>query len=220
MFNETLLLIVAIAGLICLAGCDPDPNGEAQIPVKPAEANEAKPSVPPLTRDETPASEEAIFAGGCFWGVEHYLQEIKGVASVTSGYTGGHVPNPDYRQICTGRTGHAEAVRVVYDPRSVSYERLARLFFEIHDPTQVNRQGPDVGTQYRSAVFYLNDQQKEIAEKLIEQLRANGYNVATQLQAATTFYPAEDYHQDFLVKHPSRPVCHARVPRFDPPGKK
>ena len=167
-----------------------------------------------------PATGEAIFAGGCFWGVEHHFQQVKGVAAVTSGYTGGHVANPGYKQVCTGKTGHAEAVRVVFDPKQVSYERLARLFFEIHDPTQLNRQGPDKGTQYRSAVFYLNDQQKKIAEKLIAELRAKGYKPVTQVQAATAFYPAEKYHQDYLEKHPERPVCHVRVPRFDAPDKK
>ena len=164
-----------------------------------------------------PATEEATFAGWCFWGVEYYLQEVDGVISVTSGYTGGQVPEPDYQQVCTGKTGHAEAVRVVFDPKRVSYERLARLFFEIHDPTQLNRQGPDVGTQYRSAVFFLSEAQKRVAEQLIAELRSRGYEVVTQVQAATAFYPAEEYHQDYLRKHPERSVCHARVPRFDVP---
>ena len=160
------------------------------------------------------ATEQAIFAGGCFWGVEHHLQQVKGVVSVTSGYTGGTATNPTYEQVCSGKTGHAEAVRVVFDPKRVKYEQLARLFFEIHDPTQLNRQGPDVGSQYRSAVFFLNDQQKQVAEKLIAQLRANGYKVVTQVLPAGPFYPAEDYHQDYLTKHPDRPTCHVRVARF------
>jgi len=169
---------------------------------------------------EKPATEEAIFAGGCFWGIEHYFQKLKGVSSVTSGYTGGSLADPDYKQVCTGKTGHAEAVRVVFDPKRISYEQLARLFFEIHDPTQLNRQGPDTGSQYRSAVFYLNGGQKKIAEKLIGELRKNGYKVVTQVQAAEKFHPAEEYHQDYLEKHPERPVCHSRVRRFDTPGKK
>ena len=160
-------------------------------------------------------TKEAIFAGGCFWGVEHLFEQAEGVASAASGYTGGQTPNPTYRQICTGRTGHAEAVRVVFDPRRVSYEQLARLFFEIHDPTQLDRQGPDAGTQYRSAVFYLDEEQRQIAEKLIAELRALGYDVVTQVAAASTFYPAEQYHQDYLNKHPGFPTCHVRVPRFD-----
>jgi len=164
---------------------------------------------------EKKTTEEAIFAGGCFWGVEHLLQKTDGVIGATSGYTGGEVASPTYKQVCTGKTGHAEAVRVVFDPSRVSYEKLARLFFEIHDPTELNRQGPDVGTQYRSAVFYLTEPQKAIAEKLIAELRAAGYKVVTEVRPAATFYPAEDSHQDYLSKHPERPVCHARVPRFE-----
>ena len=164
-----------------------------------------------------PATEEAIFAGGCFWGVEHHFEQVDGVISATSGYTGGRVKNPTYRQICTGRTGHAEAVRVVFDPSKTSYEELSRLFFEIHDPTQLNRQGPDVGTQYRSVVFYKDDEQKRIGTQLITRLRNNGYSVVTQLLPASEFYEAEEYHQDYMEKNPNRPTCHVRVRRFDRP---
>ena len=165
------------------------------------------------------AAQQAIFAGGCFWGVEHLLSQVPGVIDAVSGYTGGEVPNPSYEQVCTGSTGHAEAVRVTFDPDRVSYEQLTRLFFEIHDPTQLDRQGPDVGSQYRSAVFYLDEKQRRTAEKLIVELRANGYEVVTQLTAAAEFYPAEDYHQDYLAKHPSRPSCHRRTARFDEPAR-
>ena len=165
------------------------------------------------------ATNTAIFAGGCFWGVEHQLEQAEGVVSATSGYTDGHTRNPTYKQICTGRTGHAEAVRVVFDPARTSYEKLARLFFEIHDPTQLNRQGPDFGPQYRSAVFYLDDGQKETAETLVARLGELGYKVVTQVAAASKFYPAEGYHQDYLHKHPNRPTCHVRIPRFGPPVK-
>ncbi|MDO8302983.1 MAG: bifunctional methionine sulfoxide reductase B/A protein [Sedimentisphaerales bacterium] len=160
------------------------------------------------------AVNEAIFAGGCFWGVEHAFKDVKGVISVTSGFTGGHTENPTYEQVCTGTTGHAEAVRIVYDPNKVPYEALARLFFEIHDPTQLNRQGPDSGVQYRSAVFYADNEQKQVAEKLIKELTARGYNVVTKVVPATKFYAAEDYHQDYFTKHPSRAVCHTPVDRF------
>jgi len=160
------------------------------------------------------ALQRAIFAGGCFWGVEHYFQQAGGVLAVTSGYTGGHTKNPTYEQVCTGTTGHAESVEVVFDPARVSYEKLAKLFFEIHDPTEVDRQGPDVGSQYRSAIFYLNDEQKKTAEALIAQLRAKGLKVATEVTPASTFWRAEDYHQDYIRKHPERP-CHLRVKHFD-----
>jgi peptide methionine sulfoxide reductase msrA/msrB len=174
-------------------------------------AGSQEPTTQPTTQ---PAREEALFAGGCFWGVEHLLSEMPGIRSVTSGYAGGHVKDPTYKQVCTGRTGHAEAVRVIYDPSQVAYEDLARRFFEIHDPTQKNRQGPDVGTQYRSAVFYRDEEQKKIAEKLIAELKARGYDVATEVTEASKFYPAEDYHQEYLRKHPGHPSCHRPVDRF------
>jgi peptide methionine sulfoxide reductase msrA/msrB len=161
---------------------------------------------------------QAIFAGGCFWGVEHLFRQETGVLSARSGFTGGNTEKPTYEQVCTGTTGHAEAVEITFDPARVSYEHLARTFFEIHDPTQVNRQGPDSGTQYRSAIFYLDEGQKQTAEKLIAELRAKGYQVATQVSPAATFWPAEEYHQDYFGKHPERAFCHARVPRFDGPA--
>ena len=158
--------------------------------------------------------EKAIFAGGCFWGVEHQFRQVKGVRSVVSGFTGGTTENPTYEQVCTGSTGHAEAVRIVFDPKQATYESLARMFFEIHDPTELNRQGPDVGSQYRSAVFYTSDEQRRIAEKLIGLLRAKGYTVVTEVAPAKTFWPAEEYQQEYFTKHPGRNNCHARVSRF------
>jgi len=159
-------------------------------------------------------TERAIFAGGCFWGVEYYLEQVPGVVSVTSGYIGGTVENPGYEDVCRRDTGHAEAVEVVYDPARVDYEALARRFFEIHDPTQLGRQGPDVGDQYRSAVFYLDSDQKAVAEKLTGKLRENGYDVVTEIVPAGTFYPAESYHQDYYRKHGTAPYCHRPVARF------
>lgn len=132
--------------------------------------------------------------------MEDAFQSVPGVCDAESGYTGGTVPNPTYEQVCTGRTGHAEAVRVTYDPAKVSFEELARLFFEIHDPTQINRQGPDIGTQYRSAIFYKDERQKATALSLMEKLREHGYAVATELLPASAFYPAEAYHQDFTAR--------------------
>jgi peptide methionine sulfoxide reductase msrA/msrB len=156
----------------------------------------------------------AIFAGGCFWGVEYYMQKSPGVITVTSGYTGGHVRNPSYKEVCTGTTGHAEAVKIIYDPRKTSYETLLKLFMEIHDPTQVGGQGPDLGDQYRSEIFYMNDEQKKTAEKDIEILRSKGYKVATAVTPASEFYDAEGYHQDYYFKNGKLPYCHGYTKRF------
>ena len=156
----------------------------------------------------------AIFAGGCFWGVEYFMQKTPGVITVTSGFTGGHVKNPSYREVCTGTTGHAEAVKIIYDPRKTSYEALLKLFMEIHDPTQVGGQGPDLGDQYRSEIFYLNEEQKKTAEKNINILKAKGYKVATLLIKASEFYDAEAYHQDYYFKNGKLPYCHGYTKRF------
>ncbi|NLI78705.1 MAG: bifunctional methionine sulfoxide reductase B/A protein [Candidatus Riflebacteria bacterium] len=161
-----------------------------------------------------PATERAYFAGGCFWGVEHLMQQVKGVQTVTSGFMGGTVENPTYRQVCNHDTGHAEAVEVVFDPRQTTFEELARLFFEIHDPTQVDGQGPDLGDQYRSEVFFTSEAQKATAEKLIGILRSKGLNVVTRVTPAATFWKAEEYHQDYYRKSGGTPYCHRRVKRF------
>ena len=158
--------------------------------------------------------EEAFFAGGCFWGVEHLLEPLPGVISVESGYMGGRVDNPTYKAICTGTTGHAEAVRVRFDPSKTTYETLARMFFEIHDPTQRNRQGPDIGSQYRSAVFVTGPTQAKIIERLIAVLKGKGLDVVTELKPARIFWPAEAYHQDYYVRTGKAPYCHTHTPRF------
>lgn len=158
--------------------------------------------------------QRAIFASGCFWGTEYHFERTPGVLSTRVGYTGGHIPHPTYRQVCAGTTGHAEAVEVTFDPDVVSYEDLAKLFFETHDPTQVNRQGPDVGEQYRSAIFYLDEAQKATAERLIRTLKAKGYPVATEVTAASTFWPAEDYHQKYYDRTGHSPYCHVYTKRF------
>ena len=172
----------------------------------------------PTSAPAPQTTQRAYFAGGCFWGVENHFDLADGVISAQSGYMGGSADEPTYKQVCSGQTGHAEAVEVVFDPAKVTFEQLAKLFFEIHDPTQVGRQGPDVGTQYRPAVFYVDDQQWGVAEKLIAQLRELGYDVATELVEAQTFWPAEDYHQDYFQKHPGHPTCHVPKARFETPA--
>ena len=156
----------------------------------------------------------AIFASGCFWGTEAMFSDQPGVRATTVGYTGGHTEFPTYRDVCSGRTGHAEAVEVVFDTRKTNYETLAKRFFETHDPTQHNRQGPDVGTQYRSAIFYLNDAQKEIAHSLKKQLESRGLRVTTEITQAGRFWTAEDYHQDYYSRKGTSPYCHSYTERF------
>lgn len=157
---------------------------------------------------------KAIFAGGCFWGVEYLLKELPGVIKVVSGYTGGEVVNPSYKEVCSGETGHAEAVEIIFDPKVTDFETLAKFFFEIHDPTQPNQQGPDRGHQYRSAIFYLTNEQKDRALKLKKRLEDQGLKVVTEIKPAGPFYPAEDYHQDYYNKTGKQPYCHHHISRF------
>ena len=152
----------------------------------------------------------ATFGTGCFWCTEAVFQELKGVVKAVSGYTGGHVANPSYEEVCTGTTGHAEALQVTYDPSVITYDELLEVFWEAHDPTTLNRQGNDVGTQYRSAIFYHNEEQKEKAEHYKEKLNKSGaYDkpIVTEITAFSKFYPAEDYHQDYFRLHGSQPYC-------------
>ncbi|MFC0875333.1 bifunctional methionine sulfoxide reductase B/A protein [Saccharicrinis sp. FJH2] len=159
-------------------------------------------------------TDTAIFAGGCFWGVEYYMEKAPGVIDAVDGYIGGHIKNPTYEEVCSHTTGFAEAVEIVYDPKKTDYETLAKLFFEIHDPTQLNRQGPDIGDQYRSEIFYRNMDQKKTGEKLIGMLKDKGYDVVTKLTPATKFYKAEDYHQDHYDRKGGKPYCHGYTKRF------
>ena len=159
-------------------------------------------------------TDTAYFAGGCFWGTEYYFQKAEGVIATQVGYMGGTTDKPDYEQVCSGKTGHAEAVEVVYDPTKTDFESLARLFFEIHDPTQVDRQGPDVGEQYRSVVFHKDESQLQTARKLIGLLESRGYQVATETVPAGTFWPAETYHQDYYTRTGKQPYCHFYQKRF------
>jgi peptide-methionine (S)-S-oxide reductase len=156
----------------------------------------------------------ATLAGGCFWCLEAVYDEIRGVHSVESGYAGGHVDNPTYRAVCNGDTGHAEVIQVHFDPNMVSYRDLLNVFFAIHDPTTLNRQGGDVGTQYRSAIFYHDEEQKKIAEELIKDLNAQQIwdkPIVTQVEKLDKFYVAEDYHQEYFARNPYQPYCMAVV---------
>lgn len=158
-------------------------------------------------------AEEAIFAAGCFWGVEYYFKKLPGVLKTEVGYTGGQRANPSYKEVCGGATHHVEAIRVIYDPKKITYEDITKYFFEIHDPTQTDGQGPDLGEQYLSVIFYYNEQQKEIANLLIKQLEHN-YQIATRILPATIFWPAESYHQDYYAKTAKQPYCHRYTKRF------
>jgi peptide-methionine (S)-S-oxide reductase len=157
-----------------------------------------------------PTTETATLAGGCFWCLEAVFQELRGVHAVRSGYAGGRVANPTYEQVCSGRTGHAEAVQVEFDPQSISYRQLLDVFFTIHDPTTRDRQGADVGTQYRSAIFYSTPEQHRIVEETIRELNAAHLwddPIVTEVSALEQFYPAEEYHRDYFRRNPSQPYC-------------
>jgi peptide methionine sulfoxide reductase msrA/msrB len=163
------------------------------------------------SKDHGPGKAVATLSGGCFWGVQELVRKLPGVIETTVGYTGGSADNASYEQVHTGRTGHAEAVQIVYDPSRISYESILRYFFRLHDPTTVNRQGNDRGTQYRSAIFYHDDEQRRIAEKVKAEVDKSGKwpaKVVTEIVPAGPFYLAEGYHQDYLQKHPDGYTCH------------
>lgn len=153
-------------------------------------------------------TEEAVFAAGCFWGVEYYFQRLAGVLKTEVGYMGGHTLEPSYQAVCQGHTGHVEAIRVLYDPTRLDYEALAKYFFEIHDPSQADGQGPDRGPQYLSVGFYYNDAQLQILQRLVAELRQLGLSISTQLKPISTFWPAERYHQNYYAIRGQAPYCH------------
>ena len=167
-----------------------------------------------VSASEAPEIATAYFAGGCFWGVEYLFEEKDGVVSAESGYMGGEMENPGYEDICSKKTGHLEAVKVIYNPEKISYEKLTKYFFEIHDPTQFNGQGPDIGEQYLSAIFYNKNNEKKIAEKLIETLKQKNYKVITKLIPAKKFWTAEAYHQNYYNKKGGQPYCHFYQKKF------
>ncbi|MDP1567570.1 MAG: peptide-methionine (S)-S-oxide reductase MsrA [Polaromonas sp.] len=203
-----LLASVAAAGLLGWGLLGQSAATEKAVVIPP----------PAYAPTDTPAAPEtAVFAGGCFWGVQAVFQHTRGVLNAVSGYSGGARETATYRAIGTGRTGHAEAVEVRYDPKQVSYGQLLQIYFSVaHDPTQLNRQGPDTGTQYRSAIFYGTDRQKQVAERYIAQLDAAQVyprKIVTQLTPLATFYPAESWHQDYATRNPNSPY----IRRFDLP---
>ena len=160
-------------------------------------------SITGLVMANNTENKKAVFAAGCFWGVESTFQQMDGVKSTTVGYIGGKVKNPSYELVCTGLTGHAEAVEVVYNPNEVTFEKLLDTFFELHDPTTLNRQGPDIGTQYRSAAYFSNEDEKQIIESKINTLNESGKftsKIVTEIESISDFYNAEDYHQDYYKK--------------------
>ena len=156
--------------------------------------------------------QQALFGGGCFWCVEAVFLQLKGVEKVVSGYAGGIVHNPSYEQICQGNTQHAEVVLIDFDEQQISYSQLLNVFFTTHDPTTLNRQGNDIGTQYRSVIYYFNDEQKQQAEQVIQGLEDENLNIVTELSPAPTFYPAEEYHQNFYARNPSQCYCNFSIP--------
>lgn len=197
-FKHTVLLVL----LLQLTACAQD--GKYERSKTFSQMNNTKP-----TGNEKKL-EIATFAAGCFWCVEAQYQQLKGVEKVESGYIGGSVPNPTYKQVCTGNTGHAEACNIFYDPSVISYDELLAAFWTAHDPTQLNRQGNDVGTQYRSAIFYHNDEQKQKAEdykRKLNEEKAYNDDIVTEISPYSTFYKAEDYHQNYYNDNPSQGYC-------------
>jgi peptide-methionine (S)-S-oxide reductase len=193
-----VLIAILILGAAFLGNRAVASDGNSVLPNPGADASRAAKS----------GKETAVFAGGCFWGIQAVFQHVHGVTSATSGYSGGASSTAEYEVVSTGRTGHAESVQVTFDPSQVTYGQLLKVFFSVHDPTQLNRQGPDSGTQYRSAIFYANDEQKRIAEAYIAQLdqaKSFPHRIVTQVMPLKAFFPAESYHQNYATLHPDNP---------------
>jgi len=203
-----IAILLVVAGLLW----------SAQGPAAATAVTLPDPAVDQQTVGDEP--QVAVLAGGCFWGVQAVFQHTKGVQLALSGYSGGMKTSPSYEEVTTGRTGHAESVQIKYNPREISYGQILKIFFSVvHDPTQLNRQGPDVGTHYRSAIFYANDEQKKIAEAYIAQLGQAGIfksPIVTKVGPLVAFYPAESYHQDYAIKHPTQPyIAIHDLPKVD-----
>lgn len=203
------LLVLSLFAVALFSACSKIDAVETTSAQSADEKVSIEKDISPPIAEVKDGEESAVFAGGCFWGVEAVYEHIKGVRIVTSGYSGGTKKSADYEMVSGGNTGHAEAVQVIYDPKKVSYEQLLKVFFSVaHNPTELNRQGPDTGTQYRSAIFYNNDEQKNSAEKFVKQLtKAKTFDepIVTQIVPLEAFYNAEDHHQDYLVNNPNQP---------------
>lgn len=209
-FYKMFGAILVGIGLLAAFSCSQVKNSVETVSAesKDISANQ-QPVALPTPKTNKNGEQTAVFAGGCFWGLEAVFEHVKGVSDVTSGYSGGAKKTADYETVSTGETGHAESVKVTFDPAQVSYEQLLKVFFAVaHDPTELNRQGPDTGTQYRSAIFYAGDEQKQLAENYIAELtKAKAYPnpVVTQIVPLEAFHKAEDYHQNYLEHHPDQP---------------
>ena len=222
LFSLALLATALVVGLLSAQGLNSDARAEPvqEGSTSKGQTTEGQPSTNKLAvapeNTEEQKLETATFGAGCFWCVEAVFQKLKGVESVTSGYMGGHTDNPTYKQICTGTTGHAEIIQIEFDPTVIEFKDLLQVFWKTHDPTTLNRQGNDTGTQYRSVVFYHNDTQKELAEKYkakLDELGAYRAPIVTEITAATKFYPAEGYHQNFWnTQGQGSGYCQAVIP--------
>jgi peptide-methionine (S)-S-oxide reductase len=200
-------LLMLFGGLIAAAGCSPL---TAAPPQNGGAANTAPKELPKVPLQVPQGREVAVFAGGCFWCIETLFTQLKGVDKVISGFAGGHLDAPSYEEVCTGTTGHAESIQIIFDPKVITYEDLLHIFLTSHDPTTLNRQGPDQGPQYRSAVFYVNPQQKSAAEKVIKEVNGEKLYtrpIVTEVTAYTNFYAAEDYHQNYYAKNSNQGYC-------------
>ncbi len=202
--NKVMLILVAMVSFSCQSKAKKTMTSEENVTEVEENTNNM----------ENRKTETAIFAGGCFWCTEAFFTDLKGVDKVVSGYIGGKTENPTYKEVSSGYSGHAEAIKITFNPDEVAYEDLLEIFFATHDPTTLNRQGADVGTQYRSEIFYTNETQKTSAEnfiKLLTEQNIFGKKIVTKVSKATTFYPAEDYHQDYYAQNQNQPYCQAVI---------
>jgi peptide-methionine (S)-S-oxide reductase len=215
-FHRCLALGSAVAVLLLFlqGGCSMNPDSSHAAPPASSPAKPARPALQPPAKPTQAELKKATFGYGCFWCTEAVFQQLKGVKSVVSGYSGGDVQNPTYEQVCEGTTGHAEVIQVTYDPSVISYPELLEVFWQTHDPTTLNQQGPDVGTQYRSAVFFHDDEQRKIAEQYKQKLdgaRVFEQPIVTEISPLKNFFAAEDYHQDFYKLNPRHGYCQVMI---------